>query len=278
MKKLKAPPALAVWLGALLGVAALVFVPIHAKPALAARNSGGTYSPPGGNPVVSGTSISSTWANTLVGDLGTEVTNSLDRNGRGAMLAPLALPGGSSSAPSLAWSSELNTGMYRPSSQNIRFQVNSTTVQGWTATGVTFPLAVSVVGSLIAPTPTIHYVGGGSEPAFQNSWANVSANVKLHFYKTAEGMVVIGGQVNKASGASGAVVFTLPATGGWRPTGLVPFPCGGAYDGVATKTDIYTCFVSVNGDVGFQSAPVSAANSGIALFSIIYHPSAVVAP
>jgi hypothetical protein len=49
----------------------------------ASRNSGGTYSLPTGNPVVTGTTITSTWANGTLTDIGTELTNSLDRQGRG---------------------------------------------------------------------------------------------------------------------------------------------------------------------------------------------------
>lgn len=43
--------------------------------------SGGTYSLPAGNPVVTGTTISTTWANTTLSDIGTEITNSLPRDG-----------------------------------------------------------------------------------------------------------------------------------------------------------------------------------------------------
>ena len=53
------------------------------------RDSGGNYSLPAGNPVVSGTTIDSSWANNPVPDLGTAVQSSLDRSGRGAMLAAL---------------------------------------------------------------------------------------------------------------------------------------------------------------------------------------------
>ena len=44
------------------------------------RNSG-TYNPPAGQPVISGTSISSTVFNNLVSDLGNEITNSIPRDG-----------------------------------------------------------------------------------------------------------------------------------------------------------------------------------------------------
>jgi hypothetical protein len=43
--------------------------------------SSGTYSPPAGQPVVTGTTISSTVFNTLVADIGNELTNSIPRDG-----------------------------------------------------------------------------------------------------------------------------------------------------------------------------------------------------
>lgn len=49
--------------------------------------SGGTYTLPAGNPVISGTTISSTWANTTLSDLGNEITNSLPRDGTAAPTA-----------------------------------------------------------------------------------------------------------------------------------------------------------------------------------------------
>jgi hypothetical protein len=43
--------------------------------------SSGTYTPPAGNPVVSGTVISTAWANGTVNDIGNELTNSIPRDG-----------------------------------------------------------------------------------------------------------------------------------------------------------------------------------------------------
>jgi len=46
------------------------------------RNGSGTYSLPAGNPVVSGTTISSTVHNNTMTDIGSEITNSLDKDGQ----------------------------------------------------------------------------------------------------------------------------------------------------------------------------------------------------
>ena len=46
------------------------------------RNGSGTYTLPAGNPVVTGTTISSTWANTTLSDIGTSLTNSIAKDGQ----------------------------------------------------------------------------------------------------------------------------------------------------------------------------------------------------
>lgn len=90
------------------------------------RNSSGTYSLPAGNPVVTGTTITSSWANTTLDDLATAMTDSLSRTGLGSMLAGLPLADGTSSLPGLAWGTELTSGMYRVSAGQFRWVISTT--------------------------------------------------------------------------------------------------------------------------------------------------------
>lgn len=106
---------LATVLAGLLGGVVATFV----KDALASRNSSGTYSLPAGNPVVTGTAISSTWANNTLSDIGTELTDSLNRSGKGPMLAALELVDGSVATPALSFDSDTDTGIFRSSANNI---------------------------------------------------------------------------------------------------------------------------------------------------------------
>lgn len=116
----------------------------------ASRNSGGVYSLPSSvNPVVSGTAITSTWGNTTLNDVATEITNSLDRSGRGAMTAPLQLASGSSSQPALTFSSETNLGLYRAAYNDLRMQVGGSNVQKWSPTASIFPLNMAVSGTTV---------------------------------------------------------------------------------------------------------------------------------
>jgi len=105
--------------------------------AIASRNSSGTYSLPAGNPVVSGSTITSTWANSTLTDLATGVTDSLDRYGRGAMLAPLKATDGSETAPGITFSGQSNTGIYRAGSGDVRVTAAGADVVQWDNTGET---------------------------------------------------------------------------------------------------------------------------------------------
>ena len=53
------------------------------------RNGSGTYSLPAGNPVVTGTTIASTWANTTMNDLASAMTDSVAADGQTPMTGPL---------------------------------------------------------------------------------------------------------------------------------------------------------------------------------------------
>lgn len=57
------------------------------------RNGSGVYSLPAGNPVVTLTAISTTWANTTLSDIANELTNSIDKAGRTAPTANLSMAG-----------------------------------------------------------------------------------------------------------------------------------------------------------------------------------------
>jgi hypothetical protein len=56
-----------------------------------ARNGSGTYTLPAGNPVVTGSTISSTWANNTLGDIGTALTGSIAKDGQTTPTANLPM-------------------------------------------------------------------------------------------------------------------------------------------------------------------------------------------
>ncbi len=85
-----------------------------------ARNASGTYTLPAGNPVVAHTLATSTWANTTLADLQTEMTDSLSRTGKGGMLSALQLVDGVVGTPALSFASEPSTGLYRAAAGDLR--------------------------------------------------------------------------------------------------------------------------------------------------------------
>lgn len=125
-----------------------------------ARNSSGTYSLPAGNPVVAGTTIEATWANDTMSDIAEALTNSLARDGKGGMLAPLRFADGSAASPSAAFSNETGSGLYRVSAgviawsilgtQRLRLNATGATVTGTLTTSgaATFGGAVDVTGNI----------------------------------------------------------------------------------------------------------------------------------
>ena len=58
------------------------------------RNGSGTYQLPAGNPVVTGTTISSTWANNTLTDIATALTNSIAADGQTPITGALIGIGG----------------------------------------------------------------------------------------------------------------------------------------------------------------------------------------
>lgn len=100
--------------GLLLGVVAS-----YVQSSSASRNSSGTYSLPSGNPVISGTTITSANENSFRSDVATELTNSLDRSGRGSMSGALQCSSGTAAAPGLTFSGDTDTGLYRIGANNI---------------------------------------------------------------------------------------------------------------------------------------------------------------
>lgn len=100
------------------------------------RSASGVYSLPAGiNPVVTLTKIASAWANNTLADLAAEMTNSLDRNGRGSMLASLKLFAGTVGAPGMSWSAEPTSGWYRAAAADFRHSVAGVDVFAVTAEG-----------------------------------------------------------------------------------------------------------------------------------------------
>lgn len=78
-------------------------------------NGNGTFFPPAGQPVATGTVIQSSTFNVLVADIGNTFNNVLPRDGQASMSGQLKLIDGTSAVPGIAFNSEASTGIFRPS-------------------------------------------------------------------------------------------------------------------------------------------------------------------
>lgn len=119
------------------------------------RDVTGTYTLPAGNPVVTATLISSVWANTTMVDLGTALTNSLDRTGVSAgMTGQFKAFAGAIGAPGISWGLDLTSGLYRNAAADYRYSVTGTDVIRFQAAGTVVLAQPGAVG-----TPPYTFIG-----------------------------------------------------------------------------------------------------------------------
>lgn len=71
--------------------------------------------------VVAGTTATAVWANTTLNDIATALTNSVPRDGSGAMTGALQLADGSVAAPGAIFSADPNSGLYRIGTDHVGF-------------------------------------------------------------------------------------------------------------------------------------------------------------
>lgn len=191
------------------------------------RNSGGAYSLPAGQPVVTNTTIGSSVFNALTADLASEMTDSLDRSGKGAMLAQLVAVPGTDVAPGISFTGNTAAGIYSDGDIVVtsggdlaRFSQTGTTLAG--------PLTVT------AQTQTTHAA------AYSSNWSD--STTVTYWKDTVTGLVHIQG-VALAGAAAGATIFTLPA--GFRPSASRLFICYADTMGIDTSGTAYPMPIGV---------------------------------
>lgn len=131
------------------------------------RNGSGNYTVPATvNPVVPGTDITADWANTTLTDLAQGVTDSLDRNGRGGMLAAFKVADGAVGAPGVAFTNETSTGFYRASAAKVGFAVLGTNVVDIEAAKITWKFVLQAPNLILGGTGTeiATWTAGGVDP------------------------------------------------------------------------------------------------------------------
>lgn len=109
------------------------------------RNGSGTYTLPAGNPVVSGTTISSTWANNTLSDIATALTGSLTKDGQTTPTANIPMGGfkltglaaGTATGNSLRWEQLFSQGAPTDIASASTTDIGSTFTNFLNVTGTT---------------------------------------------------------------------------------------------------------------------------------------------
>jgi len=198
------------------------------------RNGSGVYSLPAGNPVVTGTSISSTWSNTTLSDIASALTGSVASDGQTPMTGNLdmnsrkvvLLANGTLSTDAI------NLGQLTAALTNPTITGNLTVTGNGTFQGTGFLLipkgttaqrsAVPVNGEIRYNTDTSQFegyqggawgqlgggaTGGGGDEVFVENARTVTTNYTLSTGKSAESV----GPITVNSG----IVVTIPSDERW---------------------------------------------------------------
>jgi hypothetical protein len=198
------------------------------------RNGSGVYSLPAGNPVVTNTTISSTWANTTLADIATALSGSLAADGQTPATGNLDL--NSNKVVLLAngtvATDAINLGQLTAALTNTTITGNLTVTGNGTFQGTGFLLipkgttaqrsAVPVNGEIRYNTDTAQFegyqggawgqlgggaTGGGGDEVFVENGVTVTTNYTLSTGKNAESV----GPITINSGA----VVTIPSGQRW---------------------------------------------------------------
>lgn len=168
------------------------------------RAAGGTYTLPAGNPVVTGTVISSTWGNTTLSDIATALTDSLSRSGLGGMTAALLLTDGAVGSPSLSFTNEPTSGLYRAAAGDVRFSLLGADSLKIAAAGLT------TIGSM---TSTAFIPSGNSVPT-NGLYLSAANTIAFSSNTTLRGSVNSTGNWAFAAPSSGVTIAVTTVAAG----------------------------------------------------------------
>jgi hypothetical protein len=146
---------------------------------------------PAGNPVVTGTAISSTVHNNTLADLSAELTDSLSRSGKGPMLAPLELTDGTKTLPALTFDADPDTGIYRAGSGDLRITCNDTDIIKSTTAGADITGKMAATGAVSGTTGTFTGVVNGPNGAVGAPAYAFTADPDSGVYLAADGNVSV---------------------------------------------------------------------------------------
>ena len=111
------------------------------------RDSNGNMTLVAGNPVVTDTTISSSWANTTLADLASEIQDSLSRSGKGGMLVSFNFANGTLGNPGITFTNDSTTGVRLNAAGDMRVVVSAADVIKLLTGGIEIPGTLKVDGA-----------------------------------------------------------------------------------------------------------------------------------
>jgi len=102
-------------------------------------------------------------------DLAAEVTNSLDRGGRGGMLAPFRIFDGTIGQPGLGFNNEVGLGLWRSGPGTMHLVSSNNNMLNVSPTGIASPIKLTIFGSEVFKAP-----------GFKN-WQQINSGGNLYF-------------------------------------------------------------------------------------------------
>jgi hypothetical protein len=116
--------------------------------------------------VVAGELITDVWCNTTMDDIAQALTESLDRGGRGGMLAPFRFSDGTIAQPGAAWALETGTGFSRTDVGTLNVSILGGLNMTWDQNGISLPAGkrISIVDAPVDPTDAVNLASLGMLP------------------------------------------------------------------------------------------------------------------
>src|SRR5262245_4467957 len=164
------------------------------------RNGSGTYAIP--TSFTPGTTISSPATNANNADIGSELTNSLPRDGQAGMTGQFKSANGSVDAPGTSFGSDLDCGFYRIGADNIGYAIGGATVLDIAASGLGVTGALSATSAITKNGVAVECFAAGTVMLFvQTSAPTGWTKGSTHNDKALR-------LVTGAAGAGGSTAFT----------------------------------------------------------------------
>jgi hypothetical protein len=230
------------------------------------RNVSGTYTLPL-PPVVPATVIQAAWANTTTDDIAQGITDSLDRQGRGGMIAPFRLVDGAAASPALSFSAETGTGLYRQGAGIMSVSIMGVKVGQWSSTGYT--------GALAGPfnlTGDVSFTGRGlfADGTLALPSISFTSDPDTGIYKSAVGELAFGVDATKKLVMNASSLQVSPSPTASAPSLLI-------FAGINAGSAGYTIDMLGSG-VGTDKVIVRWLNNGYTIerFSIVADTAGVV--